>query len=223
MANKEEEPQGTITYRPAQPSDAQIASRLIFDTFPRMATYIFGLGDERRAKEILSKLFVIENHRFSYQFTEMVIQDETIMGMFIAYPAEELPRLDRGLLSVILRQHKFTDKLKVLLRGLPTMFIKEAAPDDFLLSNIAIKKETRGQGIGAQVLAYVEEKAKEAGYQRLALIVEIDKQAACRFYEAQGFEVKVKHLEPPHRKKHLGTGFQQMVKVLDGSLREGSH
>jgi ribosomal protein S18 acetylase RimI-like enzyme len=216
MAKKEQH-QGAITYRAATPADAQIASRLIFDTFPSMATYIFGLGVERRAVKILSRIFVLEDHRFSYKLTEMVLRDETVVGMFIAYPAEELPRLDRGLLSVIIRQHKFTDKLKVLLRGLPTVFIKEAAPDDFLLSNIAIQKGLRGQGIGAQVLGYVEEKAKAAGYHRLALIVEIDKKDACRFYEAQGFEVKAKHLEPPHRVKHLGTGFQQMVKVLDGS------
>lgn len=216
MAEKEEH-QGTITYRPALPSDAQVASQLIFDTFPRMAAYIFGLGDEQRAKEILSRIFALEDHRFSYQFTEMAIRDETIVGLFIAYPAQELPKLDKGLARVIMRQHKFADKLKVLLRGLPAIFIKEAAPKDYLLSNIAITKEARGQGIGAQVLAYVEEKAKEAGYHRLALIVEIDKQDACRFYEKQGFEVKAKHLETPHRSKHLGTGFQQMVKVLDES------
>ncbi len=221
MAKKEEH-HGTITYRSATPADAHVASRLIFDTFPCMAAYIFGLGDERYAKEILSRIFVLEDHRFSYQVTEMVIREETIVGMFIAYPAQELPRLDRGLLSVIIRQHNFVDKIKVILRGLPAMFIKEAAPDDFLLSNIAISKETRGQGIGGQVLAHVEEKAKAAGYHRLALIVEIDKQDACRFYERQGFEVKAKHLEPPQRVKHLGTGFQQMVKVLDHAPQEGS-
>ena len=217
---KKEEPKEKITYRAATPDDAQVASRLIFDTFPRMAAYIFGLGDERHAKEILSRIFVLEDHRFSHQFAEMVIRDETIVGMFIAYPAQELPRLDRGLFKVIIRQHNLIDKFKVILRGLPAIFIKEAAPDDFLLSNIAISKETRGQGVGAQVLAYVEEKAKAAGYQRLALVVEIDKKDACRFYEKQGFEVKAKHLEPPHRVEHLGTGFQQMVKVLDDSLQE---
>lgn len=220
---KKEEPQGRITYRPAQPSDAQDASQLIFESFPRMAAYIFGLGDEQRAKEILSRIFVLKDHRFSYQFTEMVLRDETSVGLFIAYPAQDLPKLDRGLAKVIIKQYKFADKLQVLLRGLPAIFIKEATPDDFLLSNIAIKKEMRGRGIGAQVLAYVEEKAKSAGYHRLALIVEIDKQDACRFYEKQGFEVKAKHLESPHRAKYLGTGFQQMVKVLDESQQEGSH
>lgn len=220
---KQKENQGALTYRPATPEDAHIASFLIFDTFPHMAAYIFGLGDEQRAQEIFSKIFVLEDHRFSYQVTEMVIREGNIVGMFIAYPASDLPRLVRGLVRVIIQQLKLMDKLKVLLRGLPSMFIEEAAPDDFLLSNIAIKKKVRGQGIGGQVLAHVEEKARAAGFQRLALIVEIDKQDACRFYERKGFEVKAKHLEPPHRVKHLGTGFQQMVKVLDESHPEGSN
>lgn len=219
---KKEELEREITYRAATPADAEVASQLIFDTFPRMAAYIFGLGDEQHAKEVLSRIFILEDHRFSYQVTEMVMRGDTIVGMFIAYPAQELPRLDRGLLRVIIRQHNFKDKLKVIRRGLPAIFIEEAAPDDFLLSNIAIAKENRGQGIGGQVLAYVEEKAKKAGYHRLALIVEIDKHDACRFYESQGFEVRGKHLEPPHRVKQLGTGFQQMVKDLDNSAQEGS-
>lgn len=215
MLHKDETTPTANTYRPAQPSDAPIASQLIFDTFPRMAAFIFGLGNDAHAKEILANVFVLKDHRFSYQFTQMVIRDETIVGMFIAYPAKMLPRLDSGLMQVILKQHNFFDKLKVLLRGMPAMFIKEAGADDFLLSNIAISKDARGQGIGGEVLTYVEELAVQAGYQRLALIVEIDKHDAIRFYESRGFSITAQHLEPPSRAKHLGTGFQQMVKVLE--------
>lgn len=213
MENNEQH-ESKITYRPATPADAEIASRLIFDTFPLLSAYIFGLGDKDQAKDILARIFVLEDHRFSYQVTEMVMQDEEIVGMFIAYPAQELPRLDRGLLKVIIKQHSLLDKIRMLVRGLPAIFIEEAKPNDFLLSNIAIAKAKRGQGIGGQVLAYVEEKARTAGYNRLALIVEMDKDNACRFYETQGFEVRAKLPEPPHRVKHLGSGFQQMVKDL---------
>jgi len=220
---KNEQQDRKITYRPATPADAEIASQLIFDTFPMLSAYIFGLGDKDHAQEILALIFVLEDHRFSYQVTEMVMQDEEIVGMFIAYPAQELPRLDRGLLKAIVKQHNFLDKLRMLVRGLPAIFIEEAKPNDFLLSNIAIAKAKRGQGIGGQVLAYVEEKAKAAGYNRLALIVEMDKENACRFYESKGFEVRAKLPEPPHRVKHLGPGFQQMVKELNDTPEEKSN
>ena len=41
----------SIEFRSATPSDAKLACRLLFDTFPQKATFIIGLGLEERAKK----------------------------------------------------------------------------------------------------------------------------------------------------------------------------
>ena len=203
-----------ITSRPAQPADAARASRLMFDSFPKMATYNLGLGDAHRAKAILTAIFTQKGHRFSFEFTEIVCQGEAVVGMFIAYPGKELTKLGWRLARYLLSQYNFAGKLKVILRGLPLVFIQEATVDEYLLSNLAVKKGQRGMGIGAQVLLVVEEQARQAGYTKLALMVDIDNRDARRFYEQHGFSVKAMHLEPNHRVRHLGHGYQRMVKTI---------
>lgn len=203
-----------ITYRLAQPADARQASRLIFDTFPKMATHLFGFGDKQRAKHILADIFAIEGHRFSYEFTELAYQSDNVVAMFIAYPGAGLNAKDLGLAKVIQKHYTFADKIKLITRSLPLIFIQEAVHDEYLLSNLAVKKSQRGKGIGSKVLAHVEEKAQKDGYSKLALLVDIDNHAAKRFYERHGFTVKALHLEANQRVKYLGPGHQRMVKEL---------
>lgn len=205
---------GNIECRPAQPEDASLASRLIFDTFSKIATYIIGLGDGRRARQILKKIFATQGHRFSYEFTEMIYADGNAVGMFIAYPGHDLNRLGWRMAKLILKEYGFAEKLKVIQRGLPLIFIQEAAHAEYLLSNLGIKKSARNQGIGAQVMPYIEEKARQAGCYQLALMVDIDNRDAKRFYERHGFAVKAMHLVSNSRVKHQGPGYFQMVKTL---------
>jgi ribosomal protein S18 acetylase RimI-like enzyme len=213
MPSKAPKP-GIIECRPAQPEDASLASRLIFDTFPKMATYILGLGDDRRARRILKKIFGTQGHRLSYEFAEMICEDRNVVGIFIAYPGHDLTRLGWRLGRLILKAYPFAEKLKVIQRGLPLIFIQEAASDEYLLSNLGIKKSARNRGIGTQVMPYIEEKARQAGFHKLALMVNIDNRDAKRFYERHGFAVKAMHLESNSRVRHLGHGHFQMVKTL---------
>lgn len=203
-----------ITCQPAQPADASHVSRLIYDSFPKMAAFIIGLGDAEQAKKILAKLFEQPGHRFSYEFTRIITQGNRVIGMFIAYPGSDLAGLNWRLARLLIKQYSLAGKLKLIQRGLPLIFIQEAASDEYLLSHLALKKGQRGKGIGAQILPYLETQAKQAGYQKLSLMVTIDNQDARRFYERHGFHIKTLHLESDRRAKHLGPGYQRMVKDL---------
>jgi ribosomal protein S18 acetylase RimI-like enzyme len=205
---------GKIECRQAQPEDASLASRLIFDTFPKMATYILGLGDARRARRILKKIFGTQGHRFSYEFTEMVYEDGNAVGLFIAYPGHDLTQLGWRLARLILKEYRFVEKIKIIQRGLSLIFIQEAASDEYLLSNLGVKRSARNRGIGTQVMPYIEHKARGAGFHILAVMVDIDNTDAKRFYERHGFAVKALHLESNSRVRHLGHGHFQMVKTL---------
>jgi len=206
-----------LDYRPARPSDAELAGQLLFASSPKKNTFIVGLGSDSRAKKILSRLFKLEGHRFSYQFAEMALYEGKVVGMYLAYPGRSLARLDWRLYRVMLSQYSLRGKLALISRTLPMIFIKEAARDEFLLSNLAVKKGQRGQGFGLQIIKRVEQQALENGLGKIALMVSIDNKGAKRFYERNGYEVKAIHLESDKRVKVLGPGTMFMVKTLDQS------
>jgi len=204
-----------IIIRPATPSDATMASKLIFATSPKKLTFIIGLGSEARAKSILEKIFPLGGHRLSYEFTEIISIKGRVVGIVIAYPGHKAGKLDRRLDKIMLQQYRLRGKLALIARALPLFFIKEAEKDEYLLSSLAVNKRLRGQGIGSHILSHIEARAQQAGLTKVALMVSIDNQPARRFYERNGYAIKALHLETNKRVPYIGHGYQRMVKELD--------
>lgn len=204
----------SVNFRPARASDAKIASRLLFETFPQKATFIIGLGSRERAISILEKLFPVNGHRLSYEYTEMVLMEGKVVGLVTSFPGSQKKKLDKALDRQILRQYKMRGKIAVISRGLPLIFIKEAARDEYFLNNLAMKKGSRRKGLGSQVLAHIEKKAKSANLNKISLIVHVENKTAREFYKKNGYEFKGLHLESNKRVRYLGAGYQRLVKIL---------
>ena len=213
MADKKLSPQ-EIDFRPASQSDSILASRLLFETFPRKATFIIGLGNEARARKILSEIFSIPGHRLSFEFAQIALYEGRAVGMVIAFPGKMIKKLNRRLNKLILQQYSFRGKLALILRAWPLVFIKETNRDEFFLSNLMVRKKHRGQGIGEKILKQIEGQAKGAGYSKLALMVDLDNQVAKGFYDQHGYTVKAINLESNSRAPYLGPGNQRRVKDL---------
>jgi len=203
-----------LEYRPAKPDDAQLASQLLFDTSPKEATYIFGLGDARRGKLVLKNAFPLEGHRYSYQLTEIVTVAEKPIGIIIAFPGHMINKLDWKFSKLLLKPLTFKDKLRSIRLRLPMAFIQETAKDQFFISNLALSKSQRGAGLGPHLLVHIEERARAAGFNELVLMVDLYNQGARHFYETHGFKVKAIHLESKQRAKYLGSGYAQMIKQI---------
>jgi GNAT superfamily N-acetyltransferase len=205
----------SIEFRSATPADSRLASRLLFDTFPQKATFIIGLGLEERAKKILARLFAIEGHRLSYEFTTLAMHNGQVIGLLTSFPGRLSARLNFKLYRFLLKQYGFRGKLAILKRGFPLIFIKETAKDEYFLSDIATKPKMRGKGVGHLMLSGVEQWARETGHHKISLVVHIENRAARRFYQAHGFIPEAIHLETNKRVPYLGAGYQRMVKILD--------
>jgi ribosomal protein S18 acetylase RimI-like enzyme len=203
-----------IQFRSATPADAVVAGRLLFESFPKKATYIIGLGNEARAKKILVDIFSKPGHRLSYESTQIVLYDGAVIGALTAYPGNQMEKLNRHLYLHLIKQYKIRGKFALILRGLPLIFIKETARDEYFLSNLVVKRQYRCQGVGEKMLEAVEQLAKEAGYSRVSLIVNLENQSAQRFYERYGYEVKAIIPESSRRVANLGRGSQRRVKEL---------
>jgi len=204
-----------ISFRDAKPEDAKFASRLLFRTFPKEAAFIIGLGSEERARKILVKIFTMQDHRFSYEFTHIILHQRKPVGLITSFPGGLLTKLDRHLGIILLRQYRLRGKLAMIMRAYPLIFIKEATRQEYFLNNLAVRKDFRNKGVGQIALAKVETLAQEAGLDRISLIVDIENQSAKRFYERNSFKMQAIHLESNRRVPHLGPGYQRMVKRLD--------
>lgn len=58
------------------------------------------------------------------------------------------------------------------------------------VSEIRVREDYRGRGIGRELLEKVEERARELGICALYLHAEVDNPDAIRFYESQGFQAE---------------------------------
>ena len=203
-----------LKFRPATPEDAAIAGPLIFETFPKVATFLVGLGSEERAKAIITRLFALPGHRFSYEVTQLAIYDGRIIGLMVIYPGKKHGKLDRKLDMLVLKQYRLRGKFALAVRAWPLMWVKEVSRDEFLLGNLAVRSRYRGKGAGSIMLDHVEEVAKKAGYAKVALRVAIENQAARKLYERMGYKTVSIHLEPNTRVRFMGAGHRRMVKSL---------
>lgn len=212
MAKTNTTPQ--ITFRPAKPEDGKAAGRLLFDTSAKEATFVVGLGSEERAKKILSKLFAADGHRLSYEFSEMILLDGQVVGVIIAFPGKSIGKLNRRFAWLVMKQYRLRGKLALIKRGFSDLFVKEADKDEFHLAHLAVKPRYRGKGVGGKALSYFDERAKQAGYTKVSLTVDIENKDASRLYERHGYQTRAINLIPKKLVPYLGSGSLRMVKDL---------
>lgn len=203
-----------LAFRSAKPEDAAAAGPLIYETFPKVATFLIGLGSEERAKAIITRLFAMPGHRFSYEVTQFATFEGRIIGLMVTYPGKMHRKLDRKLDRLVLKQYRLRGKLVLALRAWPMMWIKEVSRDEYLVGNLAVRGRYRGKGAGSVMLSHVEEIAMAAGYSKIALRVAIENQSAQKFYERLGYKTVSIHLEPNNRVRYMGAGYRRMIKRL---------
>ncbi|MDT8382667.1 MAG: GNAT family N-acetyltransferase [Brevefilum sp.] len=203
-----------IDFRLAKASDAKLAGRLLFESFPRKASCLIGLGNEDRARKILSEIFVLPGHRLSYKFASIAMIEGRTEGLVIAFPGKMLNKLNRHLVKHILRHYSFRGKLAFIFRLWPLVFLKESARDEFFLANLAVRNKHRGQGVVEALLMHVETLAKQSGFLKIALVVDIDNQDAKEIYGQNGYSIKAINLESNARIPYLGPGYQRRVKEM---------
>jgi ribosomal protein S18 acetylase RimI-like enzyme len=98
--------------------------------------------------------------------------------------------------------------------ALPLSQIVEAGAGEQFINNVAVLPNFQGQGVGSQLLAFVEDKAKTTGLGTSSLCVDIENERARRLYERLGYQV-IGTIEFEQLSRSIGyKGFHRMAKVL---------
>ena len=156
-----------------------------------IAYKLSGYDDPAKSDEILEKFFKSETNRLSYKNVYVYKRDEQIIAAMCAYFGGDAAQLDSEI-----SQH-----LKAL--GKDAQIEKECFDDEFYIDSIAVDEKFRRQGLAKELIMHSFVKAKELGYKKVSLIVDIKKPKVRKFYESLGFKFNTKKIINLHEYDHM--------------------
>ena len=175
----------------AQKQDAKICIKLLNLAMEDIAYKLSGYDDPARSDEILEKFFESETNRLSYKNVYVYKRDDVIIAAMCAYFGGDAAQLDREI-----SQH-----LKAL--GKDAQIEKECFDDEFYIDSIAVDEKFRGQGFAKELILHSFAKAKELGYKKVSLRVDVNKPKVRKFYESLGFKFNTKKIINLHEYDHM--------------------
>ncbi|WP_075620295.1 GNAT family N-acetyltransferase [Paenisporosarcina indica] len=167
-----------IHIRKADPTDAPAAVPLIIDAIGDIAEQMTGEQQPEAVVRELIGLFKREDNRHSYLTTVVAEREGAVAGVMVLYSGESAVELDGNL------EDWLSIKTKEDIEIPP-----EAHSDEYYIDTVCIHPDFRGQGIGTLLLAHAEEVALQAGFSKISLNVELEKEAAIRLYKRVGYRV----------------------------------
>lgn len=175
----------------AQKQDAKICIKLLNLAMEDIAYKLSGYDDPVKSDEILENFFKSETNRLSYKNVYVYKLDDVIIAAMCAYFGGDAAQLDREI-----SQH-----LKAL--GKDAQIEKECFDDEFYIDSIAVDEKFRGQGLAKELILHSFAKAKELGYKKVSLIVDVNKPKVRKFYESLGFKFNTKKIINLHEYDHM--------------------
>ena len=175
----------------AQKQDAKICIKLLNLAMEDIAYKLSGYDDPVKSDEILEKFFVSEINRLSYKNVYVYKRDDVIIAAMCAYFGGDAAQLDSEI-----SQH-----LKAL--GKDAQIEKECFDDELYIDSIAVDEKFRGQGLAKELILHSFARAKELGYKKVSLIVDVNKPKVRKFYESLGFKFNTKKIINLHEYDHM--------------------
>ncbi len=164
--------------RRAKPSDAEMAVPLIIEAIGEISEQMTGETEPHAVRRELMGLFKREDNRHSYLQTIVVEHDYTVTACMVLYSGIKAIELDANLVQWLRNK-----------TGEEIIIPPEAHRDEFYIDTVCVDSDFRGQGIGGLLLKHAEDIAREEGFSKLTLNVELEKEAAIRLYNRVGYRV----------------------------------
>lgn len=179
---------GNIILEKAKKSDVKDIVELIYITEPKPEME-WGFDSDEERKEILKKLVEIQDNRFSLNNILIARKNSKLVGMALLIEGKDMDRLTINSRKQIRnKQKKLFNKLGYMYNEIKSYFFyEECKEDEFYISNIAVKKEYRGNGYAKMMIHQIYKLARKKGYKKVSLIAKND--SLIHFYESVGFHV----------------------------------
>jgi ribosomal protein S18 acetylase RimI-like enzyme len=203
-----------VTIRPARPADTPLAVSLLRLSMDEPTRHIF--EDQRRPLDgLLAALFVRPSGRFSYRFASLAELDRQPVGLLLSYPGKLISKLELNTGLHLLLLLGPLGLARLAWRSRKMMRVREAEADEYYISNLAVLPPFQRQRVGTRLLHYATKATRAVGLSKCSLLVSMDNQVACRFYEGKGY--RTVRVRPLSNASHFGGrhGYYRMVKSLE--------
>ncbi|QHW32961.1 GNAT family N-acetyltransferase [Paenibacillus rhizovicinus] len=186
-----------MSTRRAALDDAPEVIPLLQEAIGSIAYLLTGASDDADAARRLTDFFKQPGNRVSCDHIIVEERDGRIAGMLVAYSGNDAQLLDEPFLARMRRDFGEAER----------HIVREAMDGEFYLDALAVDEAFRGQGIAKALMAAAEQRAKELGFERTALIVESCNERAHGIYLRSGYvEADVIRIG--------GSDYRRMVKEL---------
>ena len=153
----------SIRIRPAQPSDAEVASVLLYSAYAHtQLTYPLSAEHENMFSGRLQHFFRDDGNRFSYQYTQVAEHNSEVVGLVLSFEGRDEERLNAAT---------------------GWQMEREAEDDEWYIDALAVLQNWGRQGIGTRLLQNAEQQARQHNYTKVALNVAQGNTPALSLYQ----------------------------------------
>jgi ribosomal protein S18 acetylase RimI-like enzyme len=150
---------------------------LILNAIGKLANIFTGEDKKEKILKTLNTFISMDVNRLSYKNSYIYKIEGQLAGLIIAYDSNKVPQLDSPIL-------KHLESKNIFLNS----FDKECFEDEFYIDTLSVFEEFQGRGIAKELLGFINNKAKELGFKKVSLIVDVDNLKALNLYEKIGFK-----------------------------------
>lgn len=199
---------------PATLEHAHPAAELIVETMDSFGDYLLGLGSRARHLKAVQHFFTLPGNRFSFQHCHVAVENSTVAGVLVTFPAYELDRVNRILAGHLFKEYNLGEVLKLACRSLPSLSGPEVFPGEFYVAHIAVSPAFRRQGIARALLDFTDQMARDRGFKTVSLNVDYENEPAKTLYLSHGYRVGMTYATPNMFATYGTSGYDHMVKDL---------
>lgn len=98
------------------------------------------------------------------------------VAILLAYNSNDVEKLDKPMIEHLKTKNIFLKS-----------FEKECFEDEFYIDTVSVLEDYQGQGIAKELFAFAQQKAREQGFKKLSLLVDLENKKAKALYEKLGF------------------------------------
>jgi ribosomal protein S18 acetylase RimI-like enzyme len=164
-----------------------------------------------KAHDLVAAAFLRPAHDLSHEHVTFAELEGRIVGMASGYTAEAHAHFTDELRRVTTGWRRYRAAAFTRLAARTLRFISTVPTGDFYVRGLAVEPAHRSAGIGTALLGELEESARAAGSERLALDVAAKNRGARRLYDRVGMTAEA---ESPRWFGLPNTNLIRMTKLL---------
>ncbi|MDN6967133.1 GNAT family N-acetyltransferase [Oenococcus sp. UCMA 17063] len=134
--------------------------------------------------------------RTRYHFSKALVarNNRKVVGVLFGYPGKEETTLDYGLQKILAKKYK---QNKIVFPD------RESFDNEWYIDSISVAKDSRGLGIGTELLKAAQKKASQEGETLLGLNVDLKNTRALKLYRSFGFKIICNLMICSHEYHHM--------------------